>query len=66
MGSPQNPSADQIVKLKAAGQLELLTSPLWLKINGGQADLSFDLPGEAVSLLRVEWPSAVASQADRR
>ncbi|HZT71069.1 MAG TPA: beta-xylosidase [Terriglobia bacterium] len=66
MGSPQNPSADQIAKFKAAGQLQLLTSPRWFTARSGQVDLSFDLPRQAVSLVRVEWPSGVAWQAGHK
>jgi len=54
MGSPQNPSPEQIVRLKAAGQLQLLGSPAWAKTHDGTADLSFALPRQAVSLIRIE------------
>jgi xylan 1,4-beta-xylosidase len=66
MGSSQNPSADQIAKFKAAGQLQLLASPRWFTTRSGQVDLSFDLPRQAVSLVRIEWPSNVDWQADHK
>lgn len=55
MGSPQNPTAEQYAQLKAAGQLELLSSPAWLDVTGGKLTLETSLPGQAVSLLRFEW-----------
>jgi xylan 1,4-beta-xylosidase len=55
MGSPQMPTPIQYVELEAAGQLALLQSPSWLRIAGGAADIKFELPREAVSLLELEW-----------
>lgn len=55
MGSPQNPTAEQYAQLKAAGQLELLSSPEWLDVTGGKLTLEAALPRQAVSLLRLEW-----------
>lgn len=55
MGSPQNPTPEQYAQLKAAGQLELLDSPAWLDVTDGKLTLETALPGQAVSLLRVEW-----------
>ncbi|HEY8968614.1 MAG TPA: beta-xylosidase, partial [Puia sp.] len=55
MGSPQSPSAEQITALERAGQLELLTSPEWVKTDNGQATISFMLPRQGVSLLKLEW-----------
>ncbi len=55
MGSPQNPTAAQSAQLKAAGQLELLSSPVWLGVSGGKLTLEAALPLQAVSLLRLEW-----------
>jgi hypothetical protein len=37
MGSPQNPTAEQCAKLKAAGDLELLHSPEWLEVEGARS-----------------------------
>ncbi len=55
MGSPQSPSRDQFEQLQNAGQLQLLTSPAWLTIDGGNARLQFALPRQALSLIRVTW-----------
>jgi xylan 1,4-beta-xylosidase len=52
MGSPQTPTPEQYKKLEAAGQLELLESPRWLK---GPAELDFAMPRQAVSLLEFSW-----------
>jgi xylan 1,4-beta-xylosidase len=55
MGSPQNPSAQQIAELEKAGQLQLFGSPEWVKVTNGEAALNFILPRQAVSLLKLEW-----------
>ena len=55
MGSPQNPTPDQQRQLEVAGQLQLLDSPNWLWNQSGTASINFDLPRQAVSLIRLEW-----------
>ena len=55
MGSPQQPTAAQITTLKAAGQLELLTSPVWLEVRDGQIAVPMSLPREGTSLLHLRW-----------
>jgi xylan 1,4-beta-xylosidase len=55
MGSPQNPSPEQYARLEAAGQLQLLESPAWLRPERGKVDLSFALPRQAISLVQVSW-----------
>lgn len=55
MGSPQSPTKKQIVQLEKAGQLELLEKPAKLAIENGQTTLSFTLPGQGVSLLKLVW-----------
>jgi xylan 1,4-beta-xylosidase len=56
LGSPQTPSAEEYRQLESAGQLQLLESPRWLTLgNDGGTDVSFTLPGEGVSLVRVTW-----------
>lgn len=55
MGSPQTPSPEQYEKLEAAGQLQLLDSPAWISINEHSAHLSFALPRQTVSLIRIRW-----------
>ncbi len=55
MDSPQTLSAEQYEKLQAAGQLQLVDSPAWIFIERGAAHLSFSLPRQAVSLVRLRW-----------
>jgi xylan 1,4-beta-xylosidase len=55
MGSPQIPTPEQYAKLKSAGQLELLGSPSWIKSNKGTTELTFSLPGQALSLVEISW-----------
>ncbi|MGC8550664.1 MAG: GH39 family glycosyl hydrolase [Acidobacteriaceae bacterium] len=55
MGSPQNPTPAQLKQLKAAGQLQLLTSPQWLQTHSGELNLSLTLPRQAMSLIRLHW-----------
>ena len=54
LGSPRNPTAEQHAKLAAAGRLELLESPRWLKATTGLT-VNFPLPRQAVSLLQFAW-----------
>jgi xylan 1,4-beta-xylosidase len=55
MGSPQSPSADQLEQLQRAGQLQLLKSPEWMRIEKGTARLQFELPRQGLSLLHITW-----------
>ncbi|OGC06165.1 beta-xylosidase [candidate division KSB1 bacterium RBG_16_48_16] len=55
MGSPQQPSPEQIAILEKAGQLHLLTSPEWIKIKDGEVRLKFGLPRQGVSLVTMGW-----------
>ena len=55
MGSPQQPSEKQYQELEAAGQLQLLSSPEWMTEEHGAITLRFDLPRQAVSLIRATW-----------
>ena len=55
MGSPKNPTAEQVAELEKAGQLQLLTSPEWISVKNGEATLNFDLPRQGVSLLKLSW-----------
>lgn len=55
MGSPQNPTPEQIKNLEAAGQLQMLTSPEWMSVKEGKLELPFNLPRQGVSLIRVSW-----------
>lgn len=55
MGSPQNPTPDQISELEKAGQLQLLTSPEWMRVKDRKLEVPFVLPRQGVSLIRVSW-----------
>ena len=55
MGSPQHPTPDQYAKLKAAGQLQLLTSPRWLDVDNGKVTVSTSLSRQATSLMHLKW-----------
>ena len=55
MGSPQSSSEAEYRRLESAGQLQLLSSPSWIELGHGTADLHFDLPRHAISLLRLAW-----------
>jgi xylan 1,4-beta-xylosidase len=55
MGSPQSPTPEQYVQMKAAGQLELLASPEWLDVSGGKVTITTSLPRQAISLLHLNW-----------
>ncbi len=55
MGSPQNPSPEQIQSLEEAGQLALYASPEWVEIKDGKFSFKMQLPRQAISLLRLEW-----------
>jgi xylan 1,4-beta-xylosidase len=55
MGSPQNPSAAEYERLKAAGQLELRESPRWVTAEGNAAEINFAQPAQGLSLLDLSW-----------
>jgi len=55
MGSPQNPSADQIAELKSKEGLQLLESPTWVVPEASAVKLHTDLPSHAVSLIQLSW-----------
>ncbi|MBO0936145.1 beta-xylosidase [Fibrella sp. HMF5335] len=55
MGSPQQPTAQQLNQLEKAGQLDELTPPTQLLITNGAATLDFVLPRQGVSLLKMTW-----------
>jgi len=55
MGSPKQPSEEQIRLLEKAGQLELLTSPEWITPKDGSVIIEMQLPRQAVSLLHFKW-----------
>ncbi|HEX9958012.1 MAG TPA: beta-xylosidase, partial [Fibrella sp.] len=55
MGSPKAPTTTQVAELEKAGQLELLSAPEQVRVTNGEATLSFALPRQGVSLLKVVW-----------
>ncbi|HET8824981.1 MAG TPA: beta-xylosidase, partial [Terriglobales bacterium] len=55
MGSPQPPTADQSKQLESAGHLQLFTSPAWITAKGGNVQLSFELPRQGLSLIKLAW-----------
>lgn len=55
MGSPENPTKEQIAALEKAGQLTLLESPAYIKTSNGTLKLTVKLPRQGVSLLKFDW-----------
>ncbi len=55
LGSPQSPPPVEYETLQAAGQLQLLESPSWQTIESGSVRLSFLLPRQGLSLVRLKW-----------
>jgi xylan 1,4-beta-xylosidase len=55
MGSPPRPTPEQEAKLKAAGQLEMMGSPQWVDVAGGEVKITMKLPRQATSLLKIRW-----------
>lgn len=56
MGSPKNPSPEQVAELEKAGELTLLQAPVWHTTRNSVLPLSFSLPRQGVSLITVTWP----------
>jgi xylan 1,4-beta-xylosidase len=55
MGSPQNPTAEQIATLEKAGQLETVGKPSKQKVTNGVLVVNISLPRQAVSLIKLDW-----------
>lgn len=55
MGSPQNPSADQIAALKDKEGLQLLESPRWLVAQDGAVTIDTVMPSHSISLMQLDW-----------
>ena len=55
MGSPQEPTKEQIAALEKAGQLELYSSPTWMDTIDAQVEVQFSLPAQGVSLFTLDW-----------
>ena len=55
MGSPQNPTKEQIATLEKAGQLETVGRPVKKSVTGGKLVVDISLPRQAVSLVKLDW-----------
>ncbi|MFL5740682.1 MAG: GH39 family glycosyl hydrolase [Flavisolibacter sp.] len=55
MGSPKNPTAEQIKELERAGQLQMKESPRWMAINNGTAEVHIKIERQGVALLKLQW-----------
>ncbi len=55
MGSPQHPTSEQYAQLQAAGQLQLLTSPVWLDVQNDEVQVVTEMPRDGISLLHLKW-----------
>ena len=55
MGSPQNPSKDQVAILEKAGQLKTTGKPKKQKTINGVLRMNISLPQQGVSLLKLDW-----------
>ena len=54
MGSPQNPTTDQVAILEKAGQIQMLNQPVKMKVNKSMS-LKIHLSRQGVSLLKLDW-----------
>ncbi|KAJ7077386.1 glycosyl hydrolase, family 39 [Mycena belliarum] len=54
LGSPQDPTQEQISGMQADGMLQMLHPPIPLKLDDGVVNIQFGLPIHAVSLLVIE------------
>ncbi len=55
MGSPQNPTPQQIATLEKAGMLQTIGKPIKVIVKNGKAAVNIQLPRQAVSLLQLSW-----------
>jgi xylan 1,4-beta-xylosidase len=55
MGSPKNPTEEQIRILEDGGQLKTLGSPQYRQPNRGELTISTDLPRQGVSFIKLAW-----------
>lgn len=53
MGSPQNPTSEQLNQLEKSGQLEMIEKPAKIKIQNNEYRIEMQLPRQAVSLVRL-------------
>ena len=55
MGSPQQPTTEQIAMLEKAGQLQAKQKAVRLKTANQAAQLKINLPVQGVTLLKLDW-----------
>ena len=55
MGAPQQPTPDQYQRLERAGRLAMLGTPERLRARDGDLRLTFSLPRQGVSLLKIDY-----------
>ena len=55
MGSPPHPSPSQRATLEKAGALQMFDTPQRMTVQNGQVAVSFSLPRQGVSLVKVVW-----------
>ena len=55
MGSPQQPTKEQIAELEKAGQLVLKGKPWKFKVSNSAYHMTLWLPRQGVSLLKLDW-----------
>lgn len=55
MGSPQNPTKEQISQLEKTGQLQMIRKPSKQAVQNGRLVVNITLPRQGVSLLRAVW-----------
>ncbi len=55
MGSPPTPSASQKATLEKASELQMLDKPQRMTVQDGRLVLTFNLPRQGVSLVKVVW-----------
>ncbi len=65
MGSPPQPGTGQYATLQRAGELALLDSPSFIRLEGGSLTLHVSLPRQAVSLIRLDLRSGDADARRR-
>ena len=54
LGSPQNPTKEQIAELEKAGQLQIIDTSKKITI-AGKTEIKILLPRQGVSLLKIDW-----------
>jgi xylan 1,4-beta-xylosidase len=55
MGSPQNPTKEQVAILEKSGQLKTIGAAKKMKVIKGVLNVKLSLPRQAVSLLKLDW-----------